>query len=130
MTSLSLFAGRTVVGQVRVLYSPDWTHTGFSFIILTVNLFCHPTVIQHRLYFKFMCLNICDSPQLLLKISCMSTFAVSSILCEKICTVKPDISGHSKEDEKFVFNSDYRLMQVKSIAECSKRAFCNTFDLH
>ena len=21
-------------------------------------------------------------------------------------------------------------MQVKSIAECSKRAFCNTFDLH
>ena len=25
---------------------------------------------------------------------------------------------------------DYRLMQVKNIAECSKRAFCNTFDLH
>ena len=25
---------------------------------------------------------------------------------------------------------DYRIMQVKSIAECSKRAFCNTFDLH
>ena len=24
----------------------------------------------------------------------------------------------------------YRLMQVKSIAECSKRAFCNSFDLH
>ena len=24
----------------------------------------------------------------------------------------------------------YRLMQVKSIAECSKRAFCNTFDRH
>ena len=27
------------------------------------------------------------------------------------------------------FNTDYRLMQVKSITECSK-AFCNTFDLH
>ena len=25
---------------------------------------------------------------------------------------------------------NYRLMQVKSIAECSKRAFCNTLDLH
>ena len=27
------------------------------------------------------------------------------------------------------FKTDYCLMQVKSIAECSKRAFCNTFDL-
>ena len=26
--------------------------------------------------------------------------------------------------------TDYCLMQVKSIAGCSKRAFCNTFDLH
>ena len=31
---------------------------------------------------------------------------------------------------KMVFNTNYRLMLVKSIAECSKRAFCNTFDLH
>ena len=38
-------------------------------------------------------------------------------------TVKPVLSGHSKEDQKLVLNTDYRLMQVK-------RAFCNTFDLH
>ena len=40
-----------------------------------------------------------------------------------------------KEDQKLVFKTDYRFMQVKSIAECSKGsillgAFCNTFDLH
>ena len=35
-----------------------------------------------------------------------------------------------KEDQKLVFKTDYWLMQVKSIAECSKRAFCNTLDLH
>ena len=33
-----------------VLYSPDWTNTGFSFILLTVNLFRHPTLIEHRHY--------------------------------------------------------------------------------
>ena len=40
-------------------------------------------------------------------------------------TVKPVLSGHSKQDQKLVFKTDYRLMQVESIA-----AFCNTFDLH
>ena len=41
------------------------------------------------------------------------------------------LSGQSKRTQKLVFNTDYRLMQVKSITECSKRgAFCNTFDLH
>ena len=30
-----------------------------------------------------------------------------------------------KKTEKMVFKTDYRLMQVKNIAECS-----NTFDLH
>ena len=46
-------------------------------------------------------------------------------------TFKPALSGHSqKEDRKLVFKTDYRLMQVKSIKECSKRAFCNTFDPH
>ena len=29
-----------------------------------------------------------------------------------------------------VFKTDYRFMQIKSIAEFSKRAFCNTFDLY
>ena len=45
-------------------------------------------------------------------------------------TVKPVVSGHSKRRPKLVFWTDYLKMQVKSIAECSKRAFCNTFDLH
>ena len=35
-------------------------------------------------------------------------------------TVKPVISGHSKKRQKMVFKTDYRLMQVKSIAEYSK----------
>ena len=29
------------------------------------------------------------------------------------------LSGHSKEDQKLVFKTDYRLLEVKSIAECS-----------
>ena len=45
-------------------------------------------------------------------------------------TVKPVLSGYSKKEQKLFFKTDYRLMQVKSIAECSKRASCNTFDLH
>ena len=43
-------------------------------------------------------------------------------------TVKPVFkSRHSKEDPKYVFNIDYRLMQVKSIAECSKRSILQYF---
>ena len=34
-----------------VLYSPDWTNTGFSFILLTVNPFRHSTLTEHGLYF-------------------------------------------------------------------------------
>ena len=56
-------------------------------------------------------------------------------------TVKPVLRGHSTKDKKVVcfFKTDYRIMQVKSIAECSQvksiakcslGAFCNTFDLH
>ena len=33
-----------------------------------------------------------------------------------------------KIDKTKVLRADYRLMQIKSIAECSG-AFCNTFDL-
>ena len=44
-------------------------------------------------------------------------------------TVKPVLNSHSKNRPKLVFKNDYRLVQVESIAECSKRAFCNTFDL-
>ena len=38
-----------VVGLVIVLNSPDWTNIGFSFILLTVNLFRHPSLIEHGL---------------------------------------------------------------------------------
>ena len=31
------------------LYSPDWINIGFSFILLTVNLFRHLTLIEHGL---------------------------------------------------------------------------------
>ena len=42
-------------------------------------------------------------------------------------TVKPTLSGHSKRTPKMVFNTDYRLMQVKSIAECSKGSVLQHF---
>ena len=32
-----------------------------------------------------------------------------------LSTVKPVLSGHSKEDQKLVFKTNYHLMQVKSI---------------
>ena len=47
-----------------------------------------------------------------------------------ITTVKPVLSGQAKKDQKLAFKRDYRLMQVKSITECSKGAFCNSFNLH
>ena len=47
-------------------------------------------------------------------------FSVSSLET----TVKPVLS------QRLVFKTNYRLMQVKSIAGCSKRAFCNILDLH
>ena len=37
----------------------------------------------------------------------------------KMCTVKPALNGHSQKDKKLVFKTNYCLMQVKSIAECS-----------
>ena len=38
----------------------------------------------------------------------------------EIYTVKSVISGHSKTTPNLGFNTDFRLMEVKSIAECSK----------
>ena len=35
-----------------------------------------------------------------------------------------------KRDKTKVLKTDGSLMQVETIAECSLRAFCNTFDLH
>ena len=45
-------------------------------------------------------------------------------------TVKPVLSGHSKIDKTNIFKTNGSLIKVESIAKCSKRAFCNTFDLH
>ena len=41
-------------------------------------------------------------------------------------TVKPVLCSHSKRS-KLVFNADYRFMQVKSIAECSKGSILQYF---
>ena len=41
----------------------------------------------------------------------------------KLNTVKPVLSGHSK----LVFKTDYRLIQVKSIAECSNMTILQFF---
>ena len=42
-------------------------------------------------------------------------------------TVRPVLSGHSKKHQKLVFNTNYCLMQVKSIAECSKGSILQYF---
>ena len=42
-------------------------------------------------------------------------------------TVKPVLSGHSKKTKRLVFNTDYCLMQVKSIAEREHSAILSTF---
>ena len=42
-------------------------------------------------------------------------------------TVKPVLSHHSKRRQKIGFKTDYRLMQVKSIAECSKGSILQNF---
>ena len=44
--------------------------------------------------------------------------------------VNPVLSCHSKIDKTKVLKTNGSLMKVKSIAECSLGAFCNTFDLH
>ena len=47
------------------------------------------------------------------------------LMYSKTCLKRP-----LKKKTKNHFQDNYCLMQVKSIAECSQRAFCNTFDPH
>ena len=47
-----------------------------------------------------------------------------NILCT---TVKPVFSGHPQKDQKLVFKRGYRLMLVKSIAECSLESILQYF---
>ena len=46
-----------------------------------------------------------------------------------VCTVKPVLSCHSKK-KKMVFKTDYRLMQVKSIADCWSKVLQNALLEH
>ena len=48
------------------------------------------------------------------------------IVCQQ-STVEPVLSGHSQKDKNLVFKTDYSLMQVKSIAECSKGSILQYF---
>ena len=40
---------------------------------------------------------------------------------------KTCVEGHSQKDHNLVFKTNYRLMQVKSIAECSKESILQYF---
>ena len=42
-------------------------------------------------------------------------------------TVQPVYNGHSQKRQKLVFKLNYRLMQVKNIAECSKGSILQYF---
>ena len=55
--------------------------------------------------------------------------SVREILEQLPYTVKPVLSGHSKITPKLVFKAHYRLMQVKSIAECSEGSILQYFRL-
>ena len=58
------------------------------------------------------------------------TAAPSELSLFATSTVKPVLSGHSKIDKTTVIKTNGSIMKVKSIAECSFGALCNTFDLH
>ena len=76
-------------------------------------------------------LKVCLSLHLWLCFGCASNHLRSVLKSHELAhTVKPALCGLSKEEQRLVFKTNYPLMFVKSNAECSKRAFCNTFDLH
>ena len=54
-------------------------------------------------------------------------YPLNLIVYSKICLKRP--LNKIQKNVCFI-KTDYRIMQVKSIAECSQGAFCNTFDLH
>ena len=51
----------------------------------------------------------------------------SRLITLKKTTIRPVLSGHSKRRPKLFLKTDYRLMQVKSIAECSKGSILQFF---
>ena len=44
--------------------------------------------------------------------------------------IKAVLSDHSQKDQKWVFKTNYRLMQVKSIAECFTLSILQYFVEH
>ena len=59
-----------------------------------------------------------------------SGLTMFEITLKFLYTVKAVLSGHSKTDKTKVLKTNGCLMKVESIVECSRGAFCNTFDLH
>ena len=56
--------------------------------------------------------------------------SVSYMIHILLTTVKLVLSGHSNIGKTKALKTGGSLMQVKSIADCSLEAFCNTFDVH
>ena len=63
----------------------------------------------------------------LLFLSSQIGYPLNLIVYSKTCLKRP-----LNKRQKIVcfIKTDYRIMQVESIAECSQGAFCNTSDLH
>ena len=91
--------------------------------------------VELRVGFKLICFALRDMVNVLkfwtllvrqksLDKQCRSR-SESSLL--SIHTVKPVLSGHSKRRPKLFFQTDYYLMQVKSIAECSNGSILQYF---
>ena len=68
-----------------------------------------------------------SSVPLSIKRTLMLEFSSSPTNCLQVNKVKPVLSGHSKRRQKLVFKANYRLMQVKCIAECSKGSILQYF---
>ena len=71
--------------------------------------------------------NACDKVIILFNIYALKCFAMIFICKDLFYTVKPVLSGNSQKDQKLGFQTNYRLMQVKSIAECSKGSILQYF---
>ena len=96
------------------------TRLVFSIFQALELVFMYLQVSSTVLYFPQRSM-VCLSQKRLCHSICRS-WDTEHTLLERYCTVKPVLSGHSKKDKKLVFKTDYRLMEVESIAECSKES--------
>ena len=53
--------------------------------------------------------------------------AIETLRTQIVSTVKPVYNRHSKKDQNWVSRTNYRLMQVKTVAECSKGSILQYF---